>query len=651
MQRNLKLKNQQQSKEKWLAARFDCTLQVISYMQIPSEPLLKEPEEFVCELDPLDVPGGYTGITRRLGLSAQQKTVFKTMWDEDKLLPAVSKLKISEMRVPGVAGATALGVAGVGSGGGGVLFNSQMMKIPPEVDIMAAVNWSGRYEEEQDTTTTQSFDVDSTSTLTNVATTATADINTSDVNTTSEVTFSNATTSTITDSNITLTNITLTNITSSDNVTTDDAEHITTSDTQINYQHEEQQSPASTNNPLFHRKLQSYGAHTGPKPILVVKVTDKNGLAVSESTTTISDDVFGTSGDPVNLKSQLDACSMGRLTVVPGDNNSGQIKQSVYSAPGVISVKLSISITNTANPDIRNAITTAVQNLLGVTLPGPYKHVMYVLQKCYLNCGWAAYAYVGGWNSVYVGAYYKQVGVTVHELGHNFGLLHSGGLDGLEYTDHTCMLGNPLYSDDVGRMCYNAAKSWQIGWYNDRKITLNPKTALASNANWGTVVTLVGIADYQNVANIPVVLKLETDTVDDYFIAFNRAVGINADNDEADNEVTVILTGQNGEKASQSHLRATLAVGEQYVISNFGGGGRNCPIKLVSIDTSTSIWKANVQVGSSLTPTKSPTNPPVTPTKSPTNPPVTRSPTPLPTKPTKTKRRVQSAPARIKATL
>ena len=115
------------------------------------------------------------------------------------------------------------------------------------------------------------------------------------------------------------------------------------------------------------------------------------------------------------------------------------------------------------------------------------------------------------------------------------------------------------------------------------------------------IVTLVGIADYKNEANIPVVLKLETDTVDDYFIAFNRAVGINADNDEADNEVTVILTGQNGEKASQSHLRATLAVGEQYVISNFGGGGRNCPIKLVSIDKSTIVWKAIVQVGSSIT--------------------------------------------------
>jgi len=146
-------------------------------------------------------------------------------------------------------------------------------------------------------------------------------------------------------------------------------------------------------------------------------------LAPDEFTPTISDDVFGTSGDPVNLKSQLYACSMGRLNVIAGDNNSGQIDQSVYKAPGVIAVKLGISITNTARADVRNAITTAVQNLLGVTLPGPYKHVMYVLKACYVDCGWAAYGIVGGWNTVYVGDNYKYVGVQVHELGHNFGLV------------------------------------------------------------------------------------------------------------------------------------------------------------------------------------------------------------------------------------
>ena len=36
-------------------------------------------------------------------------------------------------------------------------------------------------------------------------------------------------------------------------------------------------------------------------------------------------------------------------------------------------------------------------------------------------------------------------------------------------------MGNPLYSDDIGMMCFNAAKKYQIyGWYNDKKITHDP---------------------------------------------------------------------------------------------------------------------------------------------------------------------------------
>ena len=161
--------------------------------------------------------------------------------------------------------------------------------------------------------------------------------------------------------------------------------------------------------------------------------------------------------------------------------------------------------------------------------------------------------------------------------------------------------GNPLYYDTIGKMCFNGAKSWQIGWYNDRKVMLNPKTAMANNPNWSAMVTLVGVADYKNVASIPVVLKLETDTMNDYFIAFNRAVGINADNVEADDEVTVVLTGNDGEKQSQSYLKATLLVGEQFAIGKFGGGARTCVIKLDSIDKSTSVWKANVRLSTSGT--------------------------------------------------
>ena len=163
---------------------------------------------------------------------------------------------------------------------------------------------------------------------------------------------------------------------------------------------------------------------TGNKPILAVKVFDVNGVARAESVATISDDIFGSgsaannryssSTDPVNLASQLYECSMETLEVVPGDSPHNE-------APGVINVTIPLDITSGTDAgsryDVRNAVTAAVQAKLGFSLPGPYEQVMYVLENCYHDCGWAAYAYINSWNSVYQSSYYKQTGVLVHELG------------------------------------------------------------------------------------------------------------------------------------------------------------------------------------------------------------------------------------------
>ena len=173
--------------------------------------------------------------------------------------------------------------------------------------------------------------------------------------------------------------------------------------------------------PFFDRNL---GEHRrldprllfGDKPILVVKVYDVNGLARPESEAQIGDDIFGTLGDPVNLKSQLYDCSHEQLNVIPGaiEDPTGTIE----AAPGVMNVTIPIDITTAATrSDVRNAVNAAAQAKLGFTLPGPYEQVMYVLEGCYNDCGWAAYAYINSWNSVYQSSYYKQVGVLVHELG------------------------------------------------------------------------------------------------------------------------------------------------------------------------------------------------------------------------------------------
>jgi len=129
----------------------------------------------------------------------------------------------------------------------------------------------------------------------------------------------------------------------------------------------------------------------GDKPILFVRVTAVDGKVHPRTAAQMGDDVFGTLGDPNNLKSQLFDCSNQKLNVLPGDIPDPAANQ---AAPGVTEVTIGITLENNSRSVIRNAVTTAVQQKLGISLPGPYQQVMYSLQGCYQDCGWAAYAYI-----------------------------------------------------------------------------------------------------------------------------------------------------------------------------------------------------------------------------------------------------------------
>ena len=377
-----------------------------------------------------------------------------------------------------------------------------------------------------------------------------------------------------------------------------------------------------------HRRLATL---TGTKPILVVRVTDGDGQVIADSPYQMSDNVFGTYGDPNNLKSQLTACSHGVLNV-----EAGAISPETAKADeGVIEVTVNTRLAVDNRYVMHDAVTAAVQEKLGIILPGPYQQVMYVMKNCQVGCGYAAYAYVGHWLSVYQDVYYAMTGVQVHELGHNFGMAHSGGTDGQPYTDHTGMMGNPLYSDDVGRMCYNGAKNYMLApdWYpNGGSIDLS--TNNGPNRFDPQLITLIGMSEY-GLAEHPVTVKLETGTDDDYFVAFNRANGANSDNDLADDEVTITLTGNNGISYSQSWLQATLIEGESHSITNFAGTGQDLTIQAVSIDISTTPALAKVCIsygGAACEPEASPEPTTVPPTNTPTtSAPINSPSTPFPT--------------------
>ena len=158
------------------------------------------------------------------------------------------------------------------------------------------------------------------------------------------------------------------------------------------------------------------------------------------------------------------------------------------------------------------------------------------------------------------------------------------------FNNHCSVMGNPLFSENTGKMwvlslisyhcfhsvdpihfslwfhvtpsstqrCFNAAKDWQLPWYNanNGKRVLDPSSG--SSSFTPTTLTLVGIAEYTartDTFSQPVTVKLETGTDIDFFIGFNRAAGANSQNDEASDEVTVTTSGNNGEGYSQSYLK------------------------------------------------------------------------------------------------
>lgn len=54
------------------------------------------------------------------------------------------------------------------------------------------------------------------------------------------------------------------------------------------------------------------------------------------------------------------------------------------------------------------AAKEATERKINLSLPGPFHHILYILQDCYGDdCSWAAYGGVNSWFTVYKGDNYK----------------------------------------------------------------------------------------------------------------------------------------------------------------------------------------------------------------------------------------------------
>jgi len=199
-----------------------------------------------------------------------------------------------------------------------------------------------------------------------------------------------------------------------------------------------------------------------------------------------------------------------------------------------------------------------------------------------------AFAWINSWASVYANEWCHQYSaVQMHEVGHNLGLGHSGEGDisvgTNEYADQSGNMGFS-YAEDDTYMCFNSAKSWQLGWYSTSAITIDASGVRVYEGD------VAGVIENPFTVNVPQVVKLNTPIGDDFFLNFNRRSAFNSGTKEGDNQVMITTAGSEGNSYTPSILLAKLSAGGSWT-SDSVFNGEGVTVTVNSIGT-----RANVKI-------------------------------------------------------
>eukprot|EP00804_Cyclotella_cryptica_P007729 CCRYP_001349-RA/>CCRYP_001349-RA protein AED:0.03 eAED:0.03 QI:702/0.83/0.76/1/0.83/0.84/13/138/1465 len=268
--------------------------------------------------------------------------------------------------------------------------------------------------------------------------------------------------------------------------------------------------------------------------------------------------------DDMNMKSQINACSYGKLKFVEPESNPAY----PGVVGGVVTVTLNQNVVGISHGTVLGWLRTQTPLFAGPL--DAYDHVMYFMPPGVDFGGAAAFGYVPGRETWYLDSYSLATGVQLHELGHNLGLGHAGE-DGAGYGDGSCYMG---YGGGDVKMCYNAAKNFYLGWYAEFHQEFNPLEQPSK------LYHLVGLSDYEEALSSPdpsaytIVLHIETFEEESLYLTYNRQEKMNIDVKEFPNKVTVVRA--NGPQ--QSWVEAGLGSGQRYSRSIVDGSGLSVEI-------------------------------------------------------------------------
>jgi len=319
--------------------------------------------------------------------------------------------------------------------------------------------------------------------------------------------------------------------------------------------------------PVWKRK------NRGSYSVLVVRVSDIHGNSPTNSAKAISNSIFN---GYMSLATGFHTCSNNQLFFYKADGGS-DVRNGVVDV--VVPQDLSKAYDSSVCVNAADSVLSSSSYDVGNT----HSYTMYICPDVVQFGSAAGVAQMGGNKSWFKDKWASIPFVQMHEMGHNLRLFHSSEGE-FEYGDPTGFMGNAYeHRQGWGRMCLNAAKTYQSGWYSRYNTDVDPMHSpyLGSLVDVNSVYR-GNVKEHDNV----VVRIGNTQDGEALYVMLHRLEGITSDMVEEfipthANRVNIVSQSHN--EGVPSTAVKQLASGEQFIQKDWAGTGKTLHIKVCSI--------------------------------------------------------------------
>lgn len=325
--------------------------------------------------------------------------------------------------------------------------------------------------------------------------------------------------------------------------------------------------------------------------VIIVRITmaDRNVMFDANE---LVDFVYGSQN---SLAAQYNACSQGAVRLSPYDP----------SEP-VVELRVEYGLDDYTFDDIFREANPLVKLKYGnVPLGEIAEHVMYVIPA---GLGAAAGSNINNNDSIetveavsvaslnhfkgmFTDKWFSQIGVLLHQTGHNKGLGHAWEGDD-ELGDGTGPMG--VGEPGVEKVCFNGLHSNHLGWMSERTMRVD---ALSANQR----VDLISYVDYDDAVEGQAAILI----VGPYFLTYNLKKGFNSETMEHADQVLIVQREGRGMDSVATNLVGSLDGNETlyFVREDFFSTGQNLVIEVCNVKKETSEGPDRITLGIGTDPT------------------------------------------------